>query len=429
MKPVTFSKKQVTIIIGGVVLVIVVFVLIFFGLRPKTNTGPAVTLTVWGTENSSALGSIFASYPYGKVNYVEVDAANYAGRLLSALAAGTGPDVFEINNRDLPKWKSVIVPLPTSSTQFGLLALQSEFPDVVAQDFVSKGQIYGLPLSIDTLVMVYNKDLLNSSGIAILPKTWNDFDTDVARLRTVDAQGKLTQAAAAIGGSLASIPYASDLLSLLMLQNGTQMTSGGLTAATFAGQDSGATGIAAFNFYLQFANAASPYYTWNDAMGNAIDSFVAGKTAIIFAYQSDFARIRAKAPFLNVGIAPVPQAEGVSVAVNYPNYDSFVVARAGQTAAAWNLILYLTTTPANAITYQSATGKPPALRTVIQGDANDPNLSVFALQALTARSWYEADAARIDTIFDAAIKNVLSGAEDSIKALKEAEAAVTQLMR
>ena len=424
-----FSKKQVTIIIGGAVLVIVVFFLIFWGLRPSTNTGPAVTLTVWGTENSTVLGSILASYPYGKINYVEVDAANYASRLLSALAAGTGPDVFEINNRDLPKWKSAVAPFPTSSTQFNFLALQSEFPDVVARDFTSNGQIYGLPLSIDTLVMVYNKDLLNSAGIAILPKTWDDFDADVVRLRAVDAQGKLTQAAAAIGGSLAGVPHAPDILSLLMLQNGTQMTNDGNTAATFAGQDSGATGIGAFNFYLQFANAASPYYAWNDAMGNAVDSFVAGKTAIIFAYQSDFARIRAKAPFLNVGIAPVPQAKGASIAVNYPNYDGFVAARTGQAAVAWNLILYLTTVPANATAYQNATGKPPALRTVIQGDANDPNLSVFALQALTARSWHEADAARIDAIFDTAIKNVLTGAEDSVRALKEAEAAVTQLMR
>ena len=424
---VKFSKKQVIIIIGGIVLVIAVFVLIFLGLQPKPNTGPSVTLTVWGTGDA-AIGSTFASYPYGRINYVEVDAANYTSRLLSALAAGTGPDVFEINNRDLPKWKSVLAPLPTSSTQFGTLALQSEFPDVVAQDFVSDGQIYGLPLSIDTLVMVYNKDLLNSAGIAVLPKTWNELDADVVKLRTVNAQGQLTQAAAAIGGSLASIPYAPDLLSLLMLQNGTQMTSG-KNIATFAGQGGGATGIAAFNFYLQFANAASPYYTWNDTMGNAIDSFVAGKTAIVFAYQSDLARIRAKAPFLNVGIAPVPQAEGASVAINYPNYNGFVAARAGQTAVAWNFILYLTTIPANAAAYQNATGRPPALRAMIQGEASDPNLSVFALQALTARSWYEADAARTDAIFDVAIRNVLSGAKDPVKALTEAETSVSQLMR
>lgn len=416
-------------IVGGVVvLVIVILALVYFGMRPKTNTGPAITLTVWGTESSAALTSVLVGYPYGKVSYVQMDPANYASQLLSALAAGRGPDIFEINDRDLPQWKSVVAPLPTSST-FGLLALQQYFPDVVAQDFVSGGQIYGLPLSIDTLAMIYNKDLLNSANIAILPATWDDFDADVPRLCTINAQGQLTQAAAAIGGSLASVTNAPDLLSLLMLQNGTVMTNDGNTAATFAEQNSGTLGADAFDYYLQFANAASPYYTWNDGMGNDFDSFVAGKTAVIFAYQSDLVTIEAKAPFLNVGIAPMPQAKGASVAINYPSYNGFVVARAGQQAAAWNLILYLTTTPAVTAAYQTASGKAPALRTQIQADANDPALSVFAEQALTARSWYEADAAEINGIFDTAIKKVLNGAEDSTTALKEAEAAVTQLMR
>ena len=416
---------------GAAVLIIVVGILLYVGLRPKPPSATAVTLTVWGTEDKVAIGAALASYPYGKVSYVQVDPASYESKLLSALAAGTGPDMFEIKNSDVPKWKSVIVPLPTSSLLFNLLALQQYFPDVVAQDFYVGGQLYGLPLSIDTLAMVYNKDLLNSAGIATLPATWDAFDADVAQLRTVNAQGQLTRAAAAIGGSLASVTNAPDLLSLLMLQNGTAMTSDEKTMATFAeqGGGNGTAGNDAFNFYLQFASAASPYYTWNDAMENDVDSFVAGKTAIIFAYQSDLAAIKAKAPFINMGVAPVPQAKGASVAVNYPSYEGFVVAKAGQPSAAWSLIFYLTTTPGVAAQYQTASGKPPALRTAIQALANDPNLSVFARQALTARSWYEADSAQIDSIFDAAIRNVLSGATDSTTALKGAEAAVTQIMR
>jgi len=68
-----------------------------------------------------------------------------------------------------------------------------------------------LPLSLDTLAMIYNKDLLDSAGIAVLPKNWNDFDGDVARLRSVNAQGQIVQAGAAIGGSAASIANAADI--------------------------------------------------------------------------------------------------------------------------------------------------------------------------------------------------------------------------
>ncbi len=421
------SERQLIILGAGVALVVVVFVFIFLNMRAKPNAAAAVKLKVWGTEDAGAFAPIADGYPYATVSYTQIDPSNYHDELLAALAAGTGPDVFEIKNRELPRWLSVITPLPAAYAQsFGPLQLANAFPDVVAQDFVSGGQIYGLPLSIDTLVMVYNKDLFNSAGIAIPPATWDEFDSDIAQLRKVNSSGQITEAAAAIGGSTASIPNAPDLVALLMLQNGTQMTDSANTSAQFASD--GSTGQAAFNFYLQFANAASPYYTWNDAMGDAFASFVAGKTAIVFAYQSDLAAIRAKAPFLAIGIAAMPQPTGASIAVNYPNYDGFVAAKAGQTAAAWNFILYLTTSDAVEKMYVTATGKPPALRAEIANDMNDPNLSVFAAQALTAKSWYEADDTQIDGIMNAAIQNVLDGNEDSTKALSEAQAAVSALM-
>jgi len=425
--PIKLSQRQLIIIGAGIVLVIVIFVLIFFYARPKANTAAVVKLAVWGTEDAGAFSAVAGTYPYATVSYTQIDPANYQSQLLAALAAGTGPDVFEIGDRDLPKWLSVVAPMPaTYAASFGPLQMAATFPDVVAQDFVANSSTYGLPLSIDTLAMIYNKDLFNSAGIAIPPKTWDQFDSDIAQLRQENASGQITQAAAAIGGSAASIPNAADILSLLMLQNGTEMTNAANTSAQFAAANG--TGLAAFNFYLQFANAASPYYTWNDGQGNAFDSFVAGKTAIIFAYQSDLATIKAKAPFLNVGIAPVPQATGATVAVNYPNYLGLVAAKAGQVSTAWNFILYLTTSDAIEKMYVTASGKPPAQRAEIQADESDPNLSVFATQALTAKSWYEVDDTKIAGIFNTAIQNVFSGNEDSTKALNEAQAAVSALM-
>ena len=95
-------------IVGGIVLVIGLGVLLYLNLRPTTNNGPVATLTVWGTEDANAIGALAATYPYAKVSYMQVDPANYQSKLLSALAAGTGPDVFEIGDREVPKWKQVI---------------------------------------------------------------------------------------------------------------------------------------------------------------------------------------------------------------------------------------------------------------------------------------------------------------------------------
>lgn len=422
----SFSKKQAIILLGGVVVVIIIGLIIFLNLRPNLNPAPPPKIAVWGLEPHDAFSGVVANYPYGTVTYTQLDPANYRAQILAALAAGNGPDVFEIGNRDLPLWQSALAPFLASSTTVSALQLAAQYPDVVTQDFVAGGELYGLPLTLDTLVMVYNKDIFNTAGIATPPATWDQFDGDVPKLRITNAQGQITQAAAAIGGSTASIQNAPDILSLLMLQNGTQMTDAQNIAATFATQS---VGIKAFNFYLQFANPTSPYYTWNDGMGNAVDSFVAQKTAVVFLYASDLAALKAKAPYLHFGIAPMPQPTGATIAVNYPKYYGFVAAKAGQTTAAWNFILYLTELSGVGTTYQTAVGAPSALRTDIAADATNPDLAVFAAQALTARSWYEADSAQAEAALNQAITSVLTNAADSTQALTQAQTAISALMR
>lgn len=419
-----FTQKQIVILAGAGLLIVVFGIVIILNTR-HTSTTQQTKLSVWGTEDIATFNNLVGKY--GEVSYTQVDPGNYQSRLLSAFAAGSGPDVFEIGNRELPKWKSALAPMPATLTaSYGPVYVQNAFPDVVSQDFVSGGAVYALPLSVDTLAIYYNRDLFNSAGIAFPPKTWSEFQDDIAKLRNINTQGQLIQAAAAIGGSGASIANAADLLSLLMLQNGTKMMSDDFSSAVFATSGSGdiTPGLAAFNFYLQFANPASPYYTWNNSLGDALQSFIQGKTAILFDYASALKVIKQKAPFLNLGIAPMPQPANATIAINYPSYHGFAAARAGQVSAAWNFILYLTTTQAVEKMYVTQTGEPPAQRTEIQADLADPNLSIFAAQALTAKSWHEIDDQKISSIFNAAIQSVLIGSLDSGRALTQAQGQV-----
>ncbi len=431
--PTKLTQKQIIIIAFGFVIVIIVGIIVFLNLR-HVNTSSQAKLLVWGTDDPKAMSDMFNAYQSAhsgsQITYKQIDPASYETDLLSALAAGTGPDVFEINDHDLPIWENVLAPMPTANAeQFSAVTLQNDFPTVVGQDFVDGGNIYALPLSLDTLAMIYNKDLVDSAGIAELPTTWDDFDADVARLRVEDAQGQLTQAAAAIGGSNASIANATDILYLLMLQNGTEMTTPNYSSAVFAnGNNNADPGLDAFNFYLQFSNPGSPYYTWDDSMGDAEDSFVQGKTAILFDYASAINDIKQKAPFLDIGVAPMPQPTNASVFVNYPNYEGLAVARYGQVASAWDFVITLATTQSEVAMYNNDTGTPPALRSAIQANANDPVMSVFGTQALTARSWHEVNATEIDDTMNAAIVSVLNGSSDSTKALQTAQSGVNGII-
>jgi len=445
------TQKQGIIIFGCVILIALIGLGFYFGLRPASQSAK-VTLTIWGTDPKNIFtedmaGAYKTVAPNATIDYVQIDPSEYDSKLLNAFAAGTGPDIFELGNRDLPKWEALATPIPTSlAATFNVATLQNDFPTVVGQDFVvggtgatagaGAGQVYALPLDLDTLVLIYNKDLFDSAGIVYPPKTWDDFEADVAKLRTLNAQGQLTQSAVALGGSEASIANAPDIVFQFMLQNGTAMTSNDGSSATFnaGGQNANAAnanpGLAAFNFYLQFANAASPYYTWNDGMGDATQSFIAGKTAMIFGYASDITQVKQKAPFLNFGVAAMPQPAGATLAVNYPKYVGLAVSRRSPSAtAAWQFVLFATTNTAGESVYTKDTGEPPATRAYIAANLNDPNYGVFAAQALTARSWYEADPSQIDSIMNTAIQNVLNGSMDSSKALGVAQDAVTTVMQ
>ena len=62
------------------------------------------------------------------------------------------------------------------------------------------GQIYGLPLSLDTMAIYYNKDLLDRSSVPEPPKTWEEFAVAVKKITKYDKQtNKITQSGAALG--------------------------------------------------------------------------------------------------------------------------------------------------------------------------------------------------------------------------------------
>ena len=160
-------------------------------------------------------------------------------------------------------------------------------------------------------------------------------------------------------------------------------------------------------------------------MGTALASFTQGKTAVIFDYSSALAEIKATAPFLNYGVAAMPQPANAAVAVNYAKYNGLAVSRdTTNIAGAWNFIISLTTSPADENIYTKDTGAPPALRSVIAADLGNPATSVFASQALTAKSWHENESEQYDSIMNTAIENVLNGAADSTTALTQAQAAM-----
>ncbi len=422
-------RRSQIIIIGIVGFIVVAFALLYFGIIPgfksveKVNP---VTLNFWGVgDDRTAFSDIIYDYqqlnPQVKINYKQLSEQGYEQELLNAMAAKEPIDIIMFQNTWLPKHFDKIIPV--SQMQFSFTNFQNLFPTVAIQDFAPDQIIYALPLYIDSLAMIYNRNIFDSKAIAIPPRNWSDFQAVVQKLAARPA-GRGSPIAVAMGGTNKSIANATDLLSLLFLQSGSTIVDPQFKQANFS-----INGDNVVSFYTQFANPKSPSYTWKDSYPYSIDSFAAGNTAIIFGYQDQLKKIEERSPFISYGVAPVPQPTASAQTVNWAKYRGLAVAgNSSNPEEAWKFILFLTTNATESEKYLKRTGRAPALRSLINKYLDDQKLGVFARQALSARSYPQVDDIAIGMIFSDMINSVITNQLSPYSAVIKAEGEMNQLI-
>ena len=450
-----------------VVLVVVIIPLLILGIMFATGWGvktvdpiavkgmQPVTINYWRVwDGQDAFADVIAAYnkihPNVTIKYRKLSYAEFDQELLNALAEDRGPDIFSVNAADLRKYASKIQPMPDQISlafpiekgtlkkeivpemrtiqSISLSNLKSNFLDTVYDDVVfnyydpqSKKtdlRVFGLPLAMDTMATFYNKDLLNNANIGDLTHGdengrlyWNrQFQKDVKKLTKQGSQGEIVQAGAALGGG-GNIDRSTDIMVLLMAQNGAQISDDTMGRATFADYVRGKDynpGVFAVKFYADFANPSTDVYTWNNKLDNATQMFMDGRLAIMFGYSYQIAAIKAQAPKLNFGILPMPQIEGSDTARNAADYWVETVSKKSQHAdVAWDFIQFMTYQSKVAKLYLDRTHRLTALRTLVESEKADGELSVFANQLLTARTWYRGyDYATADQAFKDMIETI-----------------------
>jgi len=430
------SKIQL-IVIGIAGLAVLILILMLLGIIPGLKAGPGggvqnvtAKLKFWTFDASAefytnVINNFKKNYPnvsFEQRNFTDPD--DYESAVIDALATGQGPDIFMVKNLTVPKNAGLIFPLPPK--KFPLASLRQLFPQIVEQNFAPSGKIYGLNLSIDTLALIYNRDLFNQMTIVSPPTTWEEFQNLIPKLAKINPGRQIIQAAAAIGGSEKSISRAGDLLSTLMLQDGTQMVNQTFEAATFASED----GLRALNFYAQFTNAAGPYYTWSDYFtNNSLDAFSQGKVAMIFNYADSLSYLKSRNAFLNIAVSPIPQPSQAVKKATFSRYWAYTVSRQSRYPnIAWSFILNLTTNADKARNYIEQAQKPPALNVLINKYLNDPDLGIFSRQTLIARSWPQIDDKKVSDIFSQMIEMTISGRLKPEEALAQAQDQVSRLI-
>ncbi|MCF7860466.1 extracellular solute-binding protein [Patescibacteria group bacterium] len=420
-----------------------------------------ITLNYWRVfDGPDAFSDIIADYkiihPNININYRKLRYEEYETELLNALAEDRGPDILSIHNTWLKKYQNKLSPMPATITMAyqeeqgsikkevitvlrtyrspNLKDLRDNFVDTVFDDVVlDSSQIYGLPLSVDTLALYYNRDLFNNAGITQAPLYWNkEFQQNVKKLTKQDSVQGITQAGIALGGDV-NIERYSDILAALMMQNGATMINGKqvlFNAVPIATKDTNYNpGLEALRFYIDFANPGKEVYSWNEDLPNSLNMFINGKLAMMFAYSYTLADIKASAPKLNFSISKLPQIEGSPVEVNFANYwVESVSKKSTHQNEAWDFIIFATK-ETEAKKYLEKTNKPTALRSLVSEQRNDINIGVFADQVLTAKSWYRGmDVVAAETAIGEMIRKAREGSEKILDVLNTGAAKVQQTL-
>lgn len=274
-------------------------------IAPKKKE--TVNLVFWGLwEPASVYAPVISEFekqhPGITVQYEKQDIKSlgqYINRLSARMTSDNIPDVFTFHNSWVPELRGVLVPLPAdvvSSTQ-----LDTAYYPVVKKDLQVNGAYYGIPLGIDTLSLFVNDDLFKKAGIASYPTDWDTLLADAKQLTLQDQNGKIITSGVALG-YYDNVDHASDIMSLLLVQNGANLKNLTDSATLKNAQD-------AFQFYTWFSGGLGNHI-WDDTLEHSKLAFAKGKVAMIFGYSWDILDIKAVNPNLKFTVVPVPHLPG-----------------------------------------------------------------------------------------------------------------------
>ncbi len=396
-----------------------------------------VTLQYWGVWDSSAqVGPLIQAYqanhPTITVQYRQLRYEEYEQKLLEAWADDRGPDVFAVPVSWLKKYESRLKPMPASvkipvqqvqgsikkevvtSLQevkgYSTEDVKSRFVDVVYNDVVRDGKIYGLPYSLDTMVTFYNSGLLAAAGIAEPMKDFSELVEQTPKLTKVGQDNQIYQAAVAMGAA-DNIPGFFDIISNLFLQ--TNVAVKGNAFNPLRDENSSANFARDLGFYTDFMRPGLSSYSWSETLPNAFDMFAAGKLAYFFGYSYHADALRQKGTPFEWRITNFPQTPGSQGTKYYADYWVNVVPiKSKNSDVAWNFVQ--STASADLIkSYLKTNKKPTALRSLIKDQMADPELAIFASQVLTADDWYNGyDYNRAEKYLADFIKDINAGKVD-----------------
>lgn len=168
-----------------------------------------VNLTFWGWTASDfeaksiqdGLDAFQEKYPWITVEYMTVPSADYHTKLKTALASGSGPDVFYLDATQCTDFvkANLLMDITDIAGDFTQNMTDASLQKVSMTDADGNTHVYGLDICNVGPVIFYNKDLFEEAGVEPMPTewdkrwTWDEFVENMKKLTKVSDDGTTTQ--------------------------------------------------------------------------------------------------------------------------------------------------------------------------------------------------------------------------------------------
>lgn len=427
------GRNRKFIIIGLIVVGVILLIVLLLSLTSRSGgTGNTTNNTTNTTKNVSlqfrgafipveAMQGLIDDYqtlnPNVKIEYADKwpegafeDASQIykseINRVLRENDSVNIPDIFMVNNT----WAGDYEQYVKASNTLDYQTFESIFYPAAVTDFANDGKnVYGVPIWMDTLAILYNKDILASKSIQEPSTNWVEFKKQAQTLTSKD--GGTIKVGGFAAGNMSNVSFGFELANILLLQNGVQMMNE-QNQPVFATFNEAVPAIQYFQSFEKDTNK-----TWASTMQNDSAAFLESKVAMIastsYRYRDILKYNKAYNINLNIGVSQIPQITGQSEPIiNFADYWGAMVSDArGNSTYAWAFLQWLTQPEQlrklseNIETATSSFGLLYPRKDMAQILQTDPDLSVFNESLPYAQSWYMVNGTSVEAAFKTLINN------------------------
>ncbi|WP_218082069.1 ABC transporter substrate-binding protein [Anthocerotibacter panamensis] len=283
-------------------------------LKPEHTALLEATLAAFSRQHPEA----------GTVKWVDVPWADMEKKILSAVAAGTAPDVANLNPQFAVKL----------AQRQALLDLESQvsapdkaryFPNFWRANALN-GVTFGLPWYVSTQVTIYNRDLFKKAGLDRPPATYPQLRRDAQAIR-------------AKTGKYAFLPT---------FDTGQILESWVKMGVTLLGPDHKAAfnspeGLAAADYYVGlYRDGLIPRETLTEGHRKAVELYQAAESALLLTGPQFLQSISRNAPELAEITGVGPQISGPNKKTNAAAMNIVIPKATSRPEAALQLALFIT---------------------------------------------------------------------------------------